>query len=185
MDPVGVRVLQRPLGEGVEQISEPGVEPPHHGVREGDRPLEARCADELDGLVHDRVRRHAVQVGELVGAEPERRPDRRVELADGPAAERVDPVVERADALDRSVGDPLGERAVARVELLRRARERTVGVRIVFEDAEDDLVGGPARRRDAHCTRSRHRHRHRQTAPPLPDELRRAYAHRTPRRNAS
>ena len=83
----------------------------------------------------------AVEVAELVGAEAKRRPDRRIELAHRTAAERLDRVVERPDALHRPVRDLLGERPVARVEPAGRGGEGAVGVGVVLEDAEDDLVG--------------------------------------------
>ena len=92
------------------------------------------AADELDRLVHGRVDGD-LRVGELVRAEPQRRPHRRVELGDRAAAELLDPVVERADALDRPVGEPLRERPLARVDALDRAAKGTVGVGVVLEDA--------------------------------------------------
>ncbi len=93
-----------------------------HGVREGDRALEPGATDELDRLVDGGVGRDAVHVGELVGADAKRRAHRRVELAHRPPAQRLDRVVERADALHGPVGDLHGERPVARVEALGGAR---------------------------------------------------------------
>ena len=107
-------------------------------------------------VVDDRVHR-LVGPGELVGAEPERRAHRRVELAHRPLAELLDPEVDRSPALHGSVREPLRERAVAVVEPFDRCRERAVGVRVLLEDAAHDLERRPPRRRD----------------------------HRTPRRNSS
>ena len=66
---------------------------------------------------------------ELVGAEAQRREHRRVELARGPASERLDRVVERAHALHRAVGELHRERAVAVVEPGRSAAAGTPGPR--------------------------------------------------------
>ena len=136
-----------------EQAGEALGQAPHDRVREGDGALEAGRPDELDGLVHGRVRRDAVHEGELVGAQAERRAHGRVELAHRPAAERLDRVVERADALHRPVGELLREGAVARVEPLRRAAEGPVGVRTLLEDPLDDP--GRDRRAPAHLRRPR------------------------------
>ena len=54
----------------------------------------------------------------------------------------IDPVVDRPHALNRSVGDPLGERPVARVEAVARGSHRAIGVGAVFEDAPYDPEGG-------------------------------------------
>ena len=125
----------------------PSDEPPHHRVRERDRPLEPRAADELDRLVDRRVRR-GVGVAELVGAEPQRRAHRRVELPHRPPPERLDRVVERPHALHRAVGEPLGERALALVEALGSAAEGAVGVRVLLEHAQQHLVRGAPRGTD-------------------------------------
>ena len=135
---------------------QPLREPAHDGVRERHGALAPGRAHELDAVVDDRVH-GLVGPGELVGAEAERRAHRRVELAHRPLAELLDPEVDRPLALHRSVGEPLGERAVAVVEPLDRRGERAVGVRVLLEDAPHDLERRPARRRD----------------------------HRTPRRNSS
>jgi hypothetical protein len=73
--PVRVGVLERRLprrglGKTGEKPVDSFSQPPHDGVREGDRALEARRADELDALVRRRVRRNRVHVRELVRAEP-------------------------------------------------------------------------------------------------------------------
>jgi hypothetical protein len=82
----------------------------------------------------------SLRVRELVGAEAERCTNRRVELAHGPPAERVDRVIERANALDGAVGKPLGERALARLEARGCGAKDTIRVRVVLEDAQDDVV---------------------------------------------
>ena len=89
---------------------------------------------------------------ELVGAEPQRRPHRRVELRDGPPPERLDPVVERPDALNRPVREALCKSAVAFVEPARDAGKRPVRVGVVLEHPQDGVERGPPRRRD-HDTR--------------------------------
>ena len=50
--------------------------------------------------------------------------------------ERLDRVVEGSDALNRAVGEPLGERAIAIVEIRRCRAQRAIGVRVVLEDAQ-------------------------------------------------
>ena len=147
-DPVGVRVLQRALGQRREQRPDAVRDPAQHGVRERHGPLEPSPADELDGLVHRGVLRYSVEIRELVRAEPERRQDRRVELAHRPLAERLDRVVERPHALHRAERELPRERAVARVEPFRGAPQGAVGVRLVLEDAPQHLVRRAARRRD-------------------------------------
>ena len=141
--------MSGPSGSAREQRLDPVGEPAEHGVRERDRPLEPGAAHELDRLVHGRVAGHAVEVAELVRAEPERREHRRVELAHRPLAERLDRVVERAHPLHRAERELPRERPVAVVELLRRRAKRPVGVRVILEDAPEDLVGGRAGGRDA------------------------------------
>ena len=149
-DPVRVGVLERPFREAGEERLDPVRETPEHGVREGDRPLEPSPANELDRLVHSGVARHAVQVAELVRAEPQRRQHRRIELAHRPLAERLDRMVERPLPLHRAEGELPRERAVAIVEVGRGAPKRPVGVRTLFGDAQEDVVSGPPCGRDLH-----------------------------------
>ena len=142
-DPVRVGVQERRGGrrllvQAAEEAGEALRQSPHDRVREGHRALEPGRAHELHGLVHGRVLRDGVHEGELVGAGAERRANRRVELPHRPAPERLDAVVERADALNRAVGELLREGAVARVEPLRGAPEGPVGVGAVLEDPLDD-----------------------------------------------
>ena len=139
-------MLQRPLRQRSQQRPDAVRNAAEHGVRERDGPLEPGAPDELDGLVHRRVLGHAVEVGELVRAEPQRGEDGRVELSDGPLAERLDRVVERPYALDSAVRELAGERPVALVEALGRAPQRPVGVRLLLEHAPQHLVGRAAGR---------------------------------------
>ena len=148
-DPVGVRELERTVRQRVDELAQPLGEAAHDGIRERDGALQTRSTDELDALVHGGVGGDGVEIGELVGADPERGQHRRIELAHGTAAERLDPVVERADALHRPVGDALGERAVTLVERLRGGGERSIGVRVLLEHAPHDLVRRAPRGRDA------------------------------------
>jgi hypothetical protein len=92
-----------------------------------------------------------IHLGELVRAETERRAHGRIELAHRPPAELVDREVERADALDRSVGDPLRKCAVSAVERLRGGAKGAVRVRVLLEDAQDGLVRRSSRRGNRYC----------------------------------
>ncbi len=145
-DPVGIGVLERPLRERREQRREAVGEAAQHGVREGDRTLEPGAPDELHGLVHGGVAGDALDVAELVRAEPERCANGRVEPRHRPPCERLDGVVDRPDALHRAVGEPPGQREVAVVQALGRGAERPVGVGVVLEHAPQHLVGGRAGR---------------------------------------
>ena len=98
-DPVWVGQLDRAVPQPLEQVAEADRQPAHDRVREGDSPLETGRAHELDGLVDRRVPGDAGQVGELVGTGAERGAHGRIELRDRAAGERLDAVVERADAL--------------------------------------------------------------------------------------
>src|SRR4051794_27296341 len=48
-------------------------------------------------------------------------------------------MVERADALDRPVGEPLRQMPIALVEPARSRRKGAVGVSVVLEDAQERL----------------------------------------------
>jgi len=102
---------------------------------------------QLDGVVDDGVH-GLVGPRELVGAHSQRSADGRIELPDGALARLLDAEVERALALHRAVGEPLCKRAVAFVKAFDRRRERSVRVRVLFEDAAHDVERGAARRRD-------------------------------------
>ena len=146
-NPVRVRVRNGGLfPRRVRQGFYPGAalvgEPAENGVRERHGPLEPRPADELDRLVDGRVAGHAVEEDELVGAEPERRTHGGIETADRPPAGDLDRVVERAGALHRAVRELPRERPVAIVEAGGGPPQRPVGVRLVLEDAADDVEGG-------------------------------------------
>ena len=115
-DPVRVRLLQRPVGERVEERPDPVGDAAQDGVRERDGALQPGAADELDGLVHRGVAGDALEPAELVRAEAQRGAHGRVELRDAAAAEGLDRVVDRPHALDGAVREPLRQRAVALVE---------------------------------------------------------------------
>ena len=116
-DPVRVRKLERPVGKRIEQGSQAVRQAPQHGIRERHGALQPRTPHELDALVHGRMSGNAVEIGKLIRAHPERGQDGRIELADGPPAERLDAVVERPSSLHRAEGDLLSQRPVALVEL--------------------------------------------------------------------
>ena len=116
VDPVGVGVLERPLGERAEQAAQLLGEPAHDRVRERHRALEPRAAGRARPSRSTTACARQLRVAELVRAEPERGEHGRIELANGPPPDRLDRVVERALALHRPVGEPLRERPVALVE---------------------------------------------------------------------
>jgi hypothetical protein len=118
-DPVRVGELERALGQRLEQRPDPVCDPAEDRVRERDRPFQPSASHKLDGLVDGGMTRR-LHEAELVSAEPQRRPHRRVELAHRTPAELLDRVIERAHTLDRPVGEPLGKGAVALVETLDR-----------------------------------------------------------------
>ncbi len=120
---------------------------PHDGVREGNCALETRRTHELDGVVDDGMV-GLIGERELVRAEPQSRPHRRVELAHRPLAELLDPEVERPCHLHRPVGEPLRERPVAGVEAVDGGGEGPVCVSLFLEDAAHDVVRSLARRSD-------------------------------------
>ena len=97
---------------------------------------------ELDRLADRRVRGHAVQEHELEHPEPQRGQDGGLEPRDRPSGQLLDHVVERRAALDDAVGEPRGERAVARIEAVaaRLAVQRAVGVGALLEDPSNDRV---------------------------------------------
>ena len=144
VDPVGVRLRERPRRQSGDERGKPFDEAPRDGIREAGRVRQARAADELDRVVDGRVGRRVAPRG-LVAGDPKRREDRRVELRGGTASEDVDAVVDRPHPLHRSVGDPLSERAVARVEPVGGRGHRPVGVGAVLEDAAHDPEGGSSR----------------------------------------
>ena len=88
------------------------------------------------------MRGNAVEEQQLEEPEPQRRPDRRVELL--APGERVDDVVERAPALDGAVRELARERALARVEAVGLGVQRLVGEGLLLEDAADDAERGAA-----------------------------------------
>ena len=146
-DPVGIRLLHRPVRQRGDEPAQAAREPPHHGVRERHGALASGGAHELDGVVDDGVLR---QVGEreLVGAQPQRGLDRRVELAHRTLAELLDAEVEHARPLHRPEGETLRQRTVTRIELRDGRDERAVGVGVVVERPADDLERRTPRRGD-------------------------------------
>ena len=138
--------LARLLRERLEQVADSVGQPPENRVRERDRPREPCRPHELDRLVHGGVARDAVDEAELVRAQPQRRSDRRVEPVHLSPSERLDRVIERPHPLHGAVGEALRERAVPLVQPGRGGAERVIGVRVVFEDAQEDLVRRPPRR---------------------------------------
>jgi hypothetical protein len=129
-----------------ESVADALSEPPHDGVRERDGALEAGRADELDALVRRRVRRHRLDVAELVA--PSRSAARTAGRASARAGGRASRSrVERTDALHRPVGELHGEGAVALVEASRPGAERAVRVGVLLEDTADDLVYATPRAR--------------------------------------
>jgi hypothetical protein len=95
---------------------------------------------------------YRLELEQLVGADPQRCAHGWVELANRSTPELVDPVIERANPLDRPVGDSLGQSPVARVEPLGRGAEHPVCVRVVLEHAAYGLEGRSTRRRRGHLT---------------------------------
>ena len=149
-DPVGVGVRERSLpGRRVRKLLHLGPalggEAPEDGVREGHRALEPSPAHELHRLVHGRVARDAVEEDELEGAEAQRRPHRRVEAPDGPPADRLDRVIERAGSLHGAVSELPRESAVAVAQPGGRAAEGAVGVCLALEDPQQHVEGSRAR----------------------------------------
>ena len=99
---------------------------------------------ELDGLPDRRVGGHAVEVGELERAEPQRGHHGGFEAVERAVRERLDDVVERGAALDGAVRQPGREPEVASVELepLGLAAEGAIGPRGVLENPPQDGVSG-------------------------------------------
>jgi hypothetical protein len=57
-------------------------------------------------------------------------------------------MVEGSQALHGAVREPLRKRALTLVEALGGGAERPVGVRVLLEDAQENLVGRPPRGAD-------------------------------------
>ena len=161
-DPAWVGVAQRGLGgRAVRQRGDPARghrrRAPEHGVDEL-RPAGRLGLDELDGIADDGVGGDAVEEGELVEPEAERRADGRIEPLDGPAGQLLREGVQRGLALDGAVGQPRGQRAVAAVQPAAPglAVERAIGPRVLLEDAPDHCKractrGGRVRGCDFRC----------------------------------
>ena len=134
--------MSGPSGSPREKRRDSLGDSPQHRVRERNGPFEARAAHELDRLVHGGVARHAAEVAELVRAEAQRCQHRRIELSDRALPERLDRMIERAQALHRAERELARERPVAIVEALRGGAQRAVGVGAFLGDAPEDVVGG-------------------------------------------
>jgi hypothetical protein len=89
------------------------------------------------------VRRHRACEAELVRAEPERRPNRRIELANRSASEQLDRVVEQADTLDCAVG---GSCIATRSRCSRPAASAAARKRGRRTPRPRTRAGGPRRR---------------------------------------
>ena len=89
------------------------------------------------------------RVQQLVEADPQRGAHAGLEpaLREPPRDPR-----QRALALDRAVGEPHRQRAVARLEVGGLAAEGAVGERVLLEDAAHDAVGDDAGGARAHQT---------------------------------
>ena len=111
------RLGRRPLRQSLDQRANPVRQTAQDGVRERDGAFQPGTANELDGLVHRGIPRDAIEERELVGAEPQRSANWRVQLGDRPPTKRLDRVIERPHALHRAVGKPAREGAVAVVKL--------------------------------------------------------------------
>ena len=101
------------------------------------------AAHELDRLVHGRIARNAVDERQLIRAQAQSRSDRWVETVHLAPPERLDRVIERAHPLHCAVRQALRERAVSLVQAGCGGAERMIGVRVVFEDAQENLVRRP------------------------------------------
>ncbi len=87
----------------------------------------------------------AVEVEQLLEPQPQRGADLRVQP---PFRVLGDDPVQRALALDDAEHEPLGERPLARLEVLGLRAQRAIGVGTLFEDAAHHPQGGRAGWRD-------------------------------------
>ena len=145
-DPLRVRVPERRLGGravGKGSISA-GASRAARRSTALTRPAPAREArlGQLDRLADRRVRGHAVQERELEHAEPQGGEHGGLEPLDRPPGQLFDHVVERRAALDDSVDEPRGQRAVARFEAPAAglAVQRAVRVGSLLEDPPNDRI---------------------------------------------
>jgi len=60
-----------------------------------------------------------------------------------PASESLDRVIERPHTLYRAIGETLGERTVPLIQPAGLGAERMIGVRVVFEDPQENPVRRP------------------------------------------
>jgi hypothetical protein len=108
---------------------------------------------QLDGLVHRGMGRHALGEEQLIGADPQRRSQGRLELGRRAGGQRLHRVVERPHPLDGAEREAHRLAAVALVEAgpLRLGPEGAVGVGVLLERPADDFACHRAR---AHVARS-------------------------------
>ena len=131
-------VLEGPFdlrGSAQHGVDEPGRATPGHGL------------GQVDALGHRRAVGNAVEIEDLVEAEPRRRHHRRVEPLHRPLGQPGKQVVERGLALDGPVRQTGGQRAVAGVEPgpVGLGGQRPVRVGAGLEHAPDDGERDPAR----------------------------------------
>ena len=112
----------------------------------------ARRLDELDGLVDGRPIWDRVHPQELEDAQAQCVEHRRVDIAERSRGQRLQHELERAPALDRPIGETLGEGAVARVEPrpVGLRPEGAIGVGLFAVDSAQHAMGAGA------CRGSRH-----------------------------
>ena len=141
-------------------VAEPGQQPlalaggaAEDGVDEPRTPAAAAAAlRQRHRLVDRGVVGVAGPVEQLVEAEAQRRPQRRVDALDRAAAEQRDEVVAGSPPLHGPVGEGLrlGPLAALEAEPDGGGAERSIGPCVLFEDPPQGLVGHPpGRSRDA------------------------------------
>ena len=153
-DPLRVGLLDGELrGEvaGRDDLGEPGLEvalahPAHDGVDEPGRPGAVHLAREAHRLVDGRVGRDA-HPEELVGAEPQRVEDVRVDLVQGPPRGDTDDRVVEAVHPHRAVDELGRERGVTTLDaaVAQHPRELEVGVGTVRDGPQDGVGREPLR----------------------------------------
>jgi hypothetical protein len=107
-----------------------------HGIDEWRTPP-AVALGELHGFIDGGVLGHTIEEQQLVEAQPERRPDCRLEPCDGPGHELLGDVVERRTALHGPEREGRGQRAVAWLEPRGLRVEGAIGIRSLLEHPAD------------------------------------------------
>ena len=103
---------------------------------------------QLDCVCDHGVVRGAAQVQQLVQTQPQRGEQRRVEPRGRAFGELLDQVVERAAALNGSVGQAHRQAAVARVERACLGLECPIGIGTALEAAPQHRIGAAPRGSD-------------------------------------